>query len=50
MRRCSSEFFDRMRANADLQVATPIDRVRWEARGVIDRVTEQMARLLRYWL
>jgi hypothetical protein len=36
--------------DADLQDATPIDRASWEARGVVDKLEERMARLLRYWL
>lgn len=35
---------------ADLQDATSIDRARWEARGVIEKLKERSARLLRYWL
>jgi len=35
---------------ADLQDATPIDRARWGDRGVIEKLKERSARLLRYWL
>jgi len=36
--------------DADLKDATPIDRASWEARGVIEKLKERSARLLRYWL
>jgi cardiolipin synthase len=36
--------------DADLKDATPIDPASWEARGVIEKLKERSARLLRYWL
>jgi len=46
------DFGDDMTAmfEADLRDATSIDRARWQDRGITEKLREQMARLLRYWL
>ena len=47
-----ADFGSDMRAlfETDLRAATPIEPGSWQARGVVERLEQQVARLFRYWL
>ena len=47
-----ADFGSDMRAlfESDLRAATPIEPGSWQARGVVERLEQKVARLFRYWL